>query len=272
MSAIVDAPVTGRSRIGVYWVLTLEAPEIAARAEPGQFVTIGTEPVGLLRRPFSIYRVEGERVSIAFDAVGPATRWLASCPVGAELSVVGPLGRGFDLSGQGDAIVVGGGYGTAALVFIAERLRATGSPRAVHAIAGARTADRLFLDHELGMRFASLTVTTDDGSAGRAGVVTDVLPGLVASSGAEIVYACGPNRMLDAVARTCATEGVRANLAFEEFMACGIGVCWTCVRAVKTPEGIRNLRVCTEGPVFDGAALPDGAAAAPEAAVGGAAG
>lgn len=261
MTATTEAPVAGPAtvtavaRVGAYDVLALEAPAIAAGVRPGEFVMLATD-VALLRRPFSVYRADAGAgtIAIAFDAIGAATAWLAGRVPGDALDVVGPLGRGFTIPAEpGCDVVVGGGYGTAALVFLAEQLAATGGT--VHAVLGGRNAERVFDDEALNAVCASVGVTTDDGSRGRRGIVTDPLPALIERFAPRAVYACGPMKMLEAVARAGMEAGVPTELAVEEFMACGIGVCWTCVVPVGVDGALKHLRLCTEGPVFPGEAI-----------------
>ncbi len=250
---VAPAPVTARTELAAYLVLTVHAPSIAEAVEPGQFVNVAIEG-RLLRRPFSVYAADAARgtIAIAFDDIGPGTHWLATRAPGDVLDVVGPLGSGFGTA-DGPALLIGGGYGSAALAFLALELRAAGhSP---HAIIGARTADRLFLDAGLRDACASIAITTDDGSRGVRGLVTDVMPDVVTQHGVRTVFACGPNPMLSAVGRAAAAAGVPSRLAVEEFMACGLGVCWTCVLPVRTNGAVKHLRACTEGPVFLGEAL-----------------
>jgi dihydroorotate dehydrogenase electron transfer subunit len=147
------------------------------------------------------------------------------------------------------ALLVGGGYGAAALVGLAARLRDGGS--AVAAVTGAASADRLCSVDELSALAEPVAVTTDDGSAGRPGRVTVAVDELIADAG--VVYACGPMAMLRAVADAATAAGVPSYVAVEESMACGIGVCMTCVLPVVGEDGrTRFARSCTEGPVFGG--------------------
>lgn len=253
--AVVDAPVAASATLGAYRVLVLRAPSIAAGIRPGQFLDLAVEGC-LLRRPLSVYLSDPDAgtVSVAFDAIGPGTRCLAARVPGDVLSVVGPLGHGFDPpEGPGADLVVGGGYGAAALSSLAAALDARGSQ--VHAVLGGRTAERVFADDVLAGACASIAVLTDDGSAGARGVVTDPLPALIERFSPRGVYACGPMPMLEAVAALCARAGVPSQLAVEEFMACGIGVCWTCVLPVRVDGSVKRLRSCTEGPVFEGARI-----------------
>lgn len=242
------AIVRERRRSGPYLVYGLEAPDVAAAAQPGQFVSVAQHAPGhLLRRPFSILDVRGDVVDIGFDVVGDGTAWIAQRRPGDDLDVAGPLGTAYDLpeSLPGVAVCVGGGYGAAPLFFLARRLRERGI--ATHAILGAGTADRLFEVERARFTFDDVTLTTDDGSAGIQGRVTDAMP----VDGTGAVYACGPMPMLAAVT-AAAPRGVPVQVAVEEYMACGIGVCWTCVVPTHDDGYKRHLRSCVDGPVFDG--------------------
>lgn len=246
-----------RRRTGAYQALTLVAPGIAEHARPGQFVHLlaGDDRSFPLRRPFSVHKVERlggslGTVEVVFDVVGAGTRALARLRPHEVVDALGPLGRPFDPpEAPAGCLLVGGGYGTAPLFFLATELRARRCR--VDFVIGAATAGRLLDAMEAKRLGHSLTVTTDDGSAGRRGLVTDPLPGLLASTGAERVYACGPMPMLAAVSRLAAAAGVPCQVAVEEQMACGTGICFSCV----VPVGDRMARSCLEGPVFDGTAI-----------------
>ena len=145
------------------------------------------------------------------------------------------------------------GYGAAPLYFLAEELRSRN--KFVHMIVGARDHERVFKPIE-GKRLAdTIAITTEDGTMGQRGRVTDVLASVLEKTGAEVVYACGPNRMLRAVAEHCREAGLPCQVAVEEMMACGVGVCWTCAVPVigLGGRGWWNVRACVEGPVFNGA-------------------
>ncbi len=255
--------VLSNRRSGAYVSLTLVAPDIADRARPGQFVEIGM-PEGrtfLLRRPFSIHQASRRggwagTLEIVFDVVGPGTAWLAEARPHDTLDVIGPLGRPFAYPHQQrSCLLVGGGYGAAPLYFLAEELRGLG--KQVNMITGARSHDRVFKPIE-GKRLAdTVVITTEDGSMGEQGMVTDVLPAMIERTGAEVVYACGPNRMLRAVAEACRARRVICQVAVEELMACGLGVCWTCTVPLIARDGASwwNVRACMEGPVFNAARI-----------------
>jgi dihydroorotate dehydrogenase electron transfer subunit len=247
------AEVAFRRTVGAYVELGLFAPDIAETAQPGQFVAFavgGPTSANLLRRSIAIAGVVEGRVHVVVSAKGVGSTWLAGLQLGAEVDVVGPLGRPFPLPApRTPALLVGGGYGAAALVGLAARLRAAGHE--VAAVTGAASADRLCSVTELGALAAPFVVTTDDGSAGRRGWVTQAVAELI--RGAGVVYACGPMGMLRAVTEQAVATGVPAYVAVEESMACGIGVCMTCVLPVVGADGrTRFARSCVEGPVFGG--------------------
>jgi dihydroorotate dehydrogenase electron transfer subunit len=247
-------------RVGAYHHLTLVAPGIAERTRPGQFVALATggADTGLsLRRAFSVYKVSsrgvyGGTVEVVLAVHGAGTEWLAAQHPHTPVDVVGPLGRPFSLPRDPvSATLVGGGYGSAPLFGLADALRGRGCR--VDFVLGAATADRLFGVLDAKRMASTVAVTTDDGSAGLHGRVTDALPGVMAAAHTDVVYACGPMAMLRAVTEVAADRGVVAQCAVEESMACGIGVCMTCVLPVIGDDGrTRMARSCVEGPVFPG--------------------
>jgi len=248
-----EVEVVARRPVAAYVELTLAAPEIAAAAEPGQFVAFavgGPLSAALLRRSIAIAGVGEGTVTVVVAPHGVGSTWLTGLQQGDRVDVVGPLGRPFPLPAPGTpALLVGGGYGAAALVPLAQALEAQGSP--VAAVAGAASADRLCSLDELAAAGARVEVTTDDGSAGRQGLVTLAVDELIGDAG--VVYACGPMPMLRAVAAAATAAGLPSYVAVEEAMACGIGVCMTCVLPVIGADGrSRFARSCTEGPVFGG--------------------
>ena len=259
----VRGAVLSTRRIGAYHHMSLVAPGIAEHTRPGQFVALavgGPDTALVLRRAFSIYRVStrgvyGGTVEIVFAALGAGTRWLAAQQQHTPVDVVGPLGRPFSLpraaGSPASVTLVGGGYGSAPLFALAEQLLDRGCR--VDFVLGAGDQDRLFGVLDAKRMASSVAVTTDDGSAGTRGVVTDVLPAVLQRSHADVVYACGPMGMLAAVTAVATDHGVPAQCAVEESMACGIGVCMTCVLPVRGDDGVtRMVRSCVDGPVFLG--------------------
>ena len=225
------------------WVITLDAPEVAATVKAGQFVNLGLNPGPLLRRPFSVYRAIEDRIEVILQAVGAGTAQLLALREGDLVSCLGPLGRGFEIgSGGRSAVLISGGLGVAPMPVAARDARAAGLQ--VTWVHGARSADDLCSESE----GDAVIVATDDGSAGFAGT------SVAAAPDADLVLACGPNRMLAAVAG----RWPDAQVAVETYMGCGTGVCLGC--AVPLKRGGYD-RACTEGPVYragdvDWAALP----------------
>lgn len=245
-------------QLGRYHSLTFVAPEVADRSRPGQFVSLAVEArETTLRRPFSIYSVSQHgpwagTVEIVFDDVGPGTRWLTTRSKHDVVDLVGPLGKPFPMPARTvPCLLVGGGYGAAPLLYLAHELQQAG--QRVDMTLGAATVDRVFNPIEAKRLSASTQFTTEDGSLGTRGVVTDVMPKMIEQAGTGVVYACGPMAMLAAVARLSADLGVPCQVAVEEEMACGTGVCFTCVLPYRRRDGIVNLRACVDGPVFNGA-------------------
>lgn len=247
-------------KVNSYHQMTIVAPGIAEQTRPGQFVAlqVGGPGTGLvLRRAFSVHKtsergVYGGTVDIVFAVNGAGTAWLAERRVHDAIDVVGPLGRPFQLPRDPvAAVLVGGGYGSAPLFALAESLRGRGCR--IDMVLGASTEQRLFGALDAKRMSASVAFTTEDGSYGERGRVSDVLPALMDRVGSEVVYACGPMAMLEVVAGIARDRGVPSQVAVEEQMACGVGVCMTCVLPVIGDDGItRMVRSCVEGPVFLG--------------------
>lgn len=247
-------------RTGSYYVMSLTAPGISENARPGHFVTLGIggeETSMLLRRAFAIHQVQsrgvyGGTLDIVVSVHGKGTQWLVDRRRHDPIDIVGPLGRPFVLPKQAvSTVLVGGGYGSAPLFMLAEQLRERGCR--VDVLLGAGTEEKLFGALELKRLASTLTITTDDGSLGHRGRVTDLLAGVMDASDAAVVYACGPMPMLQRVAQVAASRQAYSQCAVEEAMACGIGVCMTCVLPVIGEDGVtRMLRSCVEGPVFRG--------------------
>jgi dihydroorotate dehydrogenase electron transfer subunit len=252
------AEVVGRRRTGPYVTLTVASSELAGRCQPGHFLEIAVEAPGtLLRRPLSVARAEPAAggmgtVEIVVGPDGPGSAWLADASVGVTLDILGPLGRPFPLPARpASCLLVGGGYGAAPLHFLTEVLVPAG--HRVDLIVGASSEDTLLHSLEAKRLAHSLVITTDDGSAGQRGRVTDVMEDVVARAGSDVIYACGPNAMLAAVSAVAVRLGVPVRVSLEERMACGLGVCFTCVVPVRSRDGeVQMRRSCIDGPVMDG--------------------
>lgn len=243
--------VSNRRETGLYYRLVVQAPAIAPQVQPGQFahVRIPTLQEALLRRPFSLFQVQGPTLSILYKVVGKGTGALARLGPGDRLNLIAPLGHGFTVpSPEGELpLLVAGGYGAAALYLLAERSGRKG----LVFVGGRQQADLLCQRefHDLGWE---VRVSTEDGSQGLRGLVTDLLVGeLRRGTGERKLFACGPMGMLKAVAQLAAEFGVPAEVSLDTHMGCGLGVCLTCVVPVRTADGWEYQRTCTEGPVFD---------------------
>ncbi len=212
--------------------------ELEARlaAQPGQFVMTWLPRVD--EKPFSL--VDGDPVTLAVVQVGPFSARMQRLRPGDTLYLRGPLGRGFSLAGE-RPLLVGGGSGAAALAFLARRLLEAGRP--VTVALGARTAAELMLLERFRACGAGLLLSTDDGSAGERGLVTDLAERRLAEGRHDHVYACGPAAMLEKVAELCRACGVSGEVSREAYMRCGIGICGSC----DCGEG---QLVCRDGPVF----------------------
>jgi dihydroorotate dehydrogenase electron transfer subunit len=245
--------VTANARRGPYSTLTLEGA--VEPSLPGQFYMLrgdwGADP--LLGRPISILGEAPERGVLRFllKVVGEGTRRLAALEPGRKVFGLGPLGRPFPAPDSHDprpALLVGGGVGVPPMVYLAERFAREGVKFTF--LQGARSEEDLLLLEELGALGVKPILTTEDGSAGRKGLVTEPLRDELAR-GARAAYACGPEGMLKAVAEQCRGK-LPCHLSLEARMGCGYGVCLGCVVAVERDGGRAYERVCQEGPVFDG--------------------
>jgi dihydroorotate dehydrogenase electron transfer subunit len=216
---------------GMY-VITMKAPEIADSVHAGQFVNLGWASGTFLRRPFSVYRVDGDGIEVILRAVGTGTAQLAAMKPGDRISCLGPLGNGFNLSARPHSVaLVSGGLGVAPMPLAAREAKAVGAR--VTWVHGARSADELCSE----WRGDDVIWATDDGSKGFAGTAVAAAPDV------DLVLACGPNPMLAAVA----SRWPDAQVAVETYMGCGTGVCLGC--AVPLRRGGYD-RACKEGPVY----------------------
>jgi len=237
--------VVGRVEVADPRALRVEAPGFPEHA-PGQFAMLQPEPEldrvdPLLPRPMALYRREGDRLECRFKPVGRGTRILGALQPGDRVAVTGPLGRGFRAR-RGPALLIGGGTGIASLYDLAR-----GCSGSARVILGAAARDDLLGLDDFRKLDCALEWTTEDGSSGRRGRVTDEL----AIRPGESVYACGPHGMLREVAARAEAAGAPCEVSLESPMACGFGICLGCVVPVR--GGYRY--VCTQGPVFDAAEL-----------------
>ena len=235
----------------LYFRLVVRASEIAPLVQPGQFAHVRILPLkeALLRRPFSIFQVSGDTLSILYKTIGRGTEVLSRMCAGEELSLIGPLGHGFTVPQPGGEtpLLVAGGYGMAALHLLAQR-----SPQKGVVFVGGRRRVDILCEAEFRALGWEVRATTEDGSHGEKGLVTQALKTeLERHAPGRKLFACGPTPMLKAVGRLAAEFNLPAELSLDEHMGCGIGVCLTCVVPIKAGAGWEYQRTCTEGPVFD---------------------
>lgn len=246
-----------------YYRMRILAPDFGAVSRPGQFVMfrvqMSTQP--LLRRPFGIFRTgfmpadcDGqppkEFLEILYKVVGSGTTIMSRLHEWDRIEVLGPLGRGFDLGTQGvEKILVGGGIGLVPLYMLARELVQTSK---VRLLMGGRRRDDIIVVTEFERLGVETYVSTEDGSLGEEGLVTQVLERKLKKYPQADVYACGPMPMLNAVQQICATHGVPLQVSLEALMACGVGACLGCVvkGAGHSEQSPRYLCSCKEGPVF----------------------
>jgi dihydroorotate dehydrogenase electron transfer subunit len=233
--------------------LKLFCPEIASSCRPGQFVHIqcGTGRDFILRRPFSVHRQDGGGAfEILFQVIGKGTKVLSRAQPREEISVVGPIGHGFEIEKSvRNVMVVSGGIGVAPLIFLIDELLS--EKKRVCTLMGAASKDKLLYAIDLKRLVRNLLVATDDGSQGQKGLVTDLMPQAIEEFKPERVYACGPQGMLFQVASICKEYGRSAQVGLERLMGCGIGACLSCVCKTVENEKTSLKRVCVDGPVFD---------------------
>ena len=230
----------------------LRSPEIVAIARPGQFamlrVTAGIDP--LLRRPFSICGLHRDEIFyILYRIVGRGTELMSRASKGERLSVLGPLGKGFELPlHRGKSLLVAGGIGIAPLIFLAQTLDTDDATF----LAGYRSANDIIPTEQVGLDLA-ISIATDDGTAGRGGTIIDLLKGYAPNIQEErpIVFACGPSPMLREVAALANHWRVPCQVSLETSMACGLGACQGCSVRGSSGQGRPYRLVCHDGPVFD---------------------
>jgi dihydroorotate dehydrogenase electron transfer subunit len=240
---------------GDHVLFVLDAPGLGRMARPGQFVMVkvaeGTSP--LLRRPLGIHDADKKGLAIFFKIAGQGTEILSRKKPGDRIDLIGPLGKGFTVAaakkGQ-TAFLVGGGRGIAPLYFLARELAAAGARPAV--FYGGRAVADIPLRGRLEKAGFETRCSTDDGSFGFAGFVTDLVARDLAKDRPAIVYACGPDPMMKALAALTTKLGVRAEFSLESVMGCGIGACWGCVHRIRDESGEGWIKICEEGPVFPG--------------------
>jgi len=226
-------------------LIWLETPQIASQAQPGQFVMVRCDDREefQLRRPFSVHKIEGKRLALLFNIVGRGTHWLSQCQTSDSLDLLGPLGNGYTIYPDAkNLLLVAGGIGVAPLAFLAQQVPKQGC--SVTLLLGTVTAPQLYPENLLPPEVKLITAT-EDGTSGKKGLVTNLLPDYV--DRADQLFACGPMPMYKAMAKMPELKSKPVQISLEVRMGCGLGVCYGCT--VKTKNGLKQ--VCKDGPVFE---------------------
>lgn len=236
-----------------YYLMEIRCEELVREAKVGQFVMINTRHQDythdpLLRRPLGIAGVNGNKFSLVYMVVGKGTRLLSEVQKGEEISFSSPLGNSFTVEEKKRVALLGGGIGIAPVLWLAKTLKDNNCM--VDLYYGGRTVDDVVLLEDLKECTDHLIVTTDDGSAGIKGLVTD--PFGENANSYDIAYACGPKGMLKTVSEISMGAEVPVEVSLDERMACGLGACLGCIIYVKEGEETVQKRCCVEGPIFDG--------------------
>jgi len=254
------APIISNKKVGQYQQIIINVGDLAALCKPGNFVAInvgGSSSSMILRRAFAISRVStsatfGGTMELIVAPHGQGSKWLCAQGEGVVLDIVAPLGTAFGIPTEAvPVLLVGGGYGSAPLFGLAEVLNARGCR--VDMLLGASTGTKIYAPMEGKRAVNSMRIYTEDGSMGQPGRITDPIAELVKDLDIAVVYSCGPMPMLSAITTITNSLSVVHQCAVEEAMACGIGVCMTCVLPVASDDGsVSMLRSCIDGPVMDG--------------------
>jgi len=236
------------------FLLGLKSPEIVAAAKPGQFVMVrvssGIAP--LLRRPFSICGIkEEDQFLILYRVVGRGTAMLTEKKEGEKLSILGPLGKGFELPKTHETpLLIGGGIGVAPLFFLSQTLKAID----IEFMMGFGSSKEIIDMNGIVVLNANVSIATDDGTVGHNGLVTDLLEEYlkkhVAKKDSFSIFTCGPVPMLKRVVDIAIHGSIPCQSSLEAFMACGLGACQGCAIKADSKESREYYHVCRDGPVF----------------------
>jgi dihydroorotate dehydrogenase electron transfer subunit len=236
---------------GEYRILRLAAPTLGPLVKPGQFLHLLIPHLGerILRRPFSIYKADAEGVTVLYKPVGRGTESMIPLQPGDTVDIIAPLGNGYPQMKENSLpVLVAGGYGNAALYLKAKELPVKGV-----AFFGGRTAEDILCVEEFKELGWDVRPTTNDGSLGIEGLVTDAFDPWMKEQDIEKLelFVCGPGPMLKAMGDRAIEHNFTAWLSLDENMVCGVGACLTCVIKRKTEEGWEWARCCKDGPVFE---------------------
>lgn len=227
-----------------YFIISVVHDEIAKSSNPGQFCEIKNQDhkFPILPRPFSIHDVEGNKISFLIKKVGKSTEQLSQIREGEKISILGPLGNGFEIQDEKKVILISGGIGYAPMKFMRDKLALKRNQ--VFSLHGGGDEFDIFSDEA--------TIFTEDGSAGKMGFVTDGLKTILNENEIDSIYACGPNNMMRKIVKISRDYDLQIQVSLETVMACGTGVCCGCVIKIQDEDDVVFKKVCKDGPVFDG--------------------
>lgn len=208
--------------------------------KPGQFVNLWVANID--EKPFSVARDTGKEIWLTISKVGPFTEEVFKLKKGDLVGIRGPYGKGFSVLKNKKIALIGGGFGMAPLHFLGEEL--IKNKCEVFAILGARNKDFLIFEEECQKSGFKTFIATDDGSKGKKGFSTDLLEDLIKKEQLDAVQTCGPEKMMEKVAKICQKNKIFCEISMERYMKCGFGICGQCVCGGK--------RMCVDGPVVDG--------------------
>lgn len=262
-SVISGKIIFNRKLFAEYYLMRLKVPAYFQESLPGQFVMLRVpgKDFPFLGRPFSIYSVYADQndtvIEILYRVVGKGTALFSGMKMNEEVSVLGPLGLGFDIfEDRKNIILIAGGIGVAPISFLAEhyrRLSPDKNPK-ISCYLGAETGDKLIGLERLEKVCSEVKVSTDDGSSGHHGLITELFDKDLISCGNDntFIYVCGPHQMMKSLAHILERHPCGCQVSLEERMACGIGTCLGCAVVTKSDNGQNQFsRACKEGPVFD---------------------
>lgn len=253
MSSLEQGLVISQQQLaGDLFELEFLAPKMAASCQPGQFLHVKTSAQHdpLLRRPISIYDVDKDAgtITLLYKVVGRGTQLMTGLKAKDSLDVMGPLGKSFSLPDHPQKVLlVGGGVGIAPLMYLARRLK--DMQCSVKVLYGTASSVELVASERFRKLGVELETATMDGTAGHQGLVTELLQQQSADA-LDLIYTCGPEIMMAAVADFASVHNIWGECSLEEHMACGVGACLGCARKLKL-EDDAYVKVCKDGPVFN---------------------
>ena len=235
-----------------YYLMRVEGKNISKHSNPGQFFMLQCKDRSrVLRRPISLHNIEDGILEFYYEALGEGTKEFTKLSVGETINIQGPLGNGFDIDvNNKNIVVIGGGMGIAPIKYLIKKLK---NNNKVIFIGGGRNIDAVKIIDRFNFENISKKIVTDDGSVGKQGNTVEILKKVLNETKIDIIYTCGPQGMMEAVAKIAQTKNIRCQISLEERMACGIKACVGC--SILTKKGMK--KVCYDGPVFESIDIVD---------------